>query len=95
MALPSITTVVSVLFLAYMFNSIWSIGKLYFPPNCDDSKTVSIYWFLKISQRKLYRNITRILQTELVAIYHFIGMPAKYLGRATGTKTSLPNDRKQ
>ena len=45
MALPSITTIGSVLFLAYMFNSIWSIGKLYFPPKCDetlDSKMVSI-----------------------------------------------------
>ena len=45
MALPSITTIGSVLFLAYMFNSIWSIGKLYFPPKCDetlDSKMVSM-----------------------------------------------------
>lgn len=37
MALPSITTIGSVLFLAYMFNSIWSIGKLYFPPTCNES----------------------------------------------------------
>jgi len=31
------TTIGSVLFLAYMSNSLWSIGKLYFPPTCDDS----------------------------------------------------------
>ena len=37
MGLPSITTIGSFVFLAYMFNSLWSIGKLYFPPNCDDS----------------------------------------------------------
>lgn len=45
MALPSMTTIGSVLFLAYMFNSLWSIGKLYFPPSCDDSpgsKTVCL-----------------------------------------------------
>ena len=37
MALPSITSIVSVLFLAYMFNSLWSIGKLYFPPTCEEA----------------------------------------------------------
>lgn len=45
MAFPSLTTIGSVLFLAYMFNSLWSIGNLYFPPRCeetDTSKTVCL-----------------------------------------------------
>ena len=29
---PSLTTVVSVLFLAYMANSMWNIVQLYLPP---------------------------------------------------------------
>ena len=49
MAFPSLTTIGSVLFLAYMFNSLWSIGNLYFPPRCeetDTSKTVSSHSLL-------------------------------------------------
>jgi len=37
MGMPSLTTIGSFVFLAYMFNSLWSIGKLYFPPSCDTS----------------------------------------------------------
>ena len=32
---PSLTTVISVAFLAYMANSLWSIASLYLPPSCD------------------------------------------------------------
>ena len=32
---PSITGLLSVAFLAYMANSLWSIASLYFPPSCD------------------------------------------------------------
>ena len=31
---PSLTTVLSVLFLGYMANSLWSIASLYIPPSC-------------------------------------------------------------
>ena len=37
MGMPSLTTIGSFVFLAYMSNSLWSIGKLYFPPSCDTS----------------------------------------------------------
>ena len=33
----SLTSVVSVIFLAYMANSLWSIASLYFPPACDSN----------------------------------------------------------
>lgn len=32
---PSLTAVMSVAFLAYMANSLWSIASLYLPPSCD------------------------------------------------------------
>ena len=32
---PSLTTILSVAFLAYMANSLWSIAQLFLPPNCD------------------------------------------------------------
>lgn len=31
---PSLTTVLSVVFLAYMANSLWTMAKLFFPPDC-------------------------------------------------------------
>jgi len=34
---PSITTLLSVAFLAYMANSMWSIIQLYIPPSCPDT----------------------------------------------------------
>ena len=36
---PSLTTVVSVAFLAYMANSLWTIAQLFIPPNCDPAAT--------------------------------------------------------
>jgi hypothetical protein len=32
---PSLTSVISVAFLAYMANSMWSLASLYLPPSCD------------------------------------------------------------
>jgi len=32
---PSLTTVFSGIFLAYMANSLWSIASLYLPPSCE------------------------------------------------------------
>ena len=31
---PSLTTILSVAFLGYMANSMWSIAQLYIPPSC-------------------------------------------------------------
>jgi len=33
---PSLTTILSVVFLAYMANSMWSLVKLYIPPTCPE-----------------------------------------------------------
>ena len=34
MGMPSLTTILSVVFLAYMANNMWGIAKLYIPPSC-------------------------------------------------------------
>lgn len=39
MWLPSLSTVLSVAFLAYMGNSMWTIAQLYFPPTCEKGQT--------------------------------------------------------
>lgn len=38
MQLPSLTLVLSGVFIAYICHSIWTIGSLYFPPTCAGSK---------------------------------------------------------
>jgi CRISPR/Cas system CMR-associated protein Cmr5 small subunit len=39
---PSLTTVLSILFLGYMANSIWSIASLYIPPSCPAGEKTCI-----------------------------------------------------
>ena len=40
---PSLTTVVSVLFLAYMANSMWNIVQLYLPPPACPESELTIF----------------------------------------------------
>lgn len=38
MNFPSLTTILSVVFLGYMAHSLWSIGQLFFAPTCDPAR---------------------------------------------------------
>lgn len=40
--MPSLTTILSVAFLGYMANSMWSIAKLYIPPSCPDGEKICL-----------------------------------------------------
>ena len=42
MYMPSVTTILSVAFLGYMANSMWSIAKLYIPPSCPDGEKICL-----------------------------------------------------
>ena len=42
MYMPSLTTILSVAFLGYMANSMWSIAKLYIPPSCPDGEKICL-----------------------------------------------------
>ncbi len=41
-SLPSLTTILSVAFLAYMANSLWTIGQLFLPPHCDPAASKAL-----------------------------------------------------
>ena len=38
MQLPSLSVVLSGVFIAYILHSIWTIGSLYYPPKCVGKK---------------------------------------------------------
>lgn len=45
---PSLTTILSVIFLAYMANSLWTIAQLFLPPQCPEG--------VKLGSKECLRN---------------------------------------
>jgi len=54
---PSLTTIVSVAFLAYMANSLWTIGQLFIPPHCDPAKSAPLSCLTSHLDKEPHRRI--------------------------------------
>merc|ERR1712027_221012 len=54
---PSLTTIVSVAFLAYMANSLWTIWQLFIPPHCDPAKSAPLSCLTSHLDKEPHRRI--------------------------------------
>ncbi|XP_057379380.1 lipid scramblase CLPTM1L-like [Daphnia carinata] len=99
MQLPSLTVVASVIFIAYIAHSVWTIGSLYFPPKCTEKKncvlpylktqhSLQMLLFVTPSERFSYADTVLVDQFDIkldITLTKTINIPLPYKTRRNGT----------